>query len=72
MNKFHEFDPWDLLNELHQTQLRQAQHISTMIQAHNETQRQVLELQSSRERLSLEILRLQLEISQLTVNIKKD
>lgn len=72
MTKFHDFDPWDFLNELNQTQIRQAQHISTIIQAHNETQRQVHELQQERSRLALEILQLQHQILELDVNIKKD
>jgi hypothetical protein len=69
---FHNFDPWEYLNNLHQTQIEQQKNIATIITAHNIQQGQTHEVMRAIERQGHEIRLLQAEILALRLNIQKD
>jgi predicted CoA-binding protein len=69
---FHDFDPWEYLNNLHQTQIEQQKNIATIVAAHNIQQQQTHEVMRAIERQGHEIRQLQAEIARLRLNIQKD
>jgi len=69
---FHDFDPWEYLNSLHQTQIEQQKSIATIVTAHNIQQQQQHEVMRAIERQGHEIRQLQAEIARLRLNIQKD
>lgn len=69
---FHDFDPWEYLNNLHQTQIEQQKSIATIVAAHNIQQQQQHEVMRAIERQGHEIRQLQAEIARLRLNIQKD
>lgn len=72
MSNFHEFDPWEYLSNLHNTQIGQQKNIATIVSAHNTQQQQVYEVMRAIERQGNEIRQLQAEILILRLNIQKD
>ena len=70
--RFHDFDPWEYLNNLHQTQIEQQKNISTIVAAHNTQQQQVHEVMLAIQRQAQEIRQLQAEILALRLNIRKE
>jgi peptidoglycan hydrolase CwlO-like protein len=70
--RFHDFDPWEYLNNLHLTQIEQQKNISTIVAAHNTQQQQVHEVMLAIQRQAQEIRQLQAEILALRLNIRKE
>jgi hypothetical protein len=69
---FHEFDPWEYLNNLHQTQIEQQKSIATIVKAHNIQQQQTVEVMRAIQQQGQEIRQLQAEILAIRLNIQKD
>ena len=69
---FHDFDPWEYLNNLHQTQIEQQKSIATIVTAHNTQQQQVHEIMLAIQRQGHEIRALQADLKRLSLNIQKD
>ena len=72
MKVFHDFDPWEYLNNLHQTQIEQQKNIGTIITAHNVANQQIHEIMLAIQRQGHEIRALQQALAQLSLNIQKD
>ena len=72
MRGFHDFDPWEYLNNLHQTQIEQQKNIATIVAAHNQQQAQTHEVMRAIQQQGQEIRQLQAEIARLRLNIQKD
>ena len=70
MTKFHEFDPWDILAEIQQTQLNQQESLSVIANAHNVTQAQVNKLIQLNQHQRQQIKQLQQQIEELRLNIR--
>jgi hypothetical protein len=70
MTKFHDFDPWDILAEIQQTQLNQQVSINTIANAHNVTQAQVNKLVQLNQHQRQQIRQLQQQIEELRLNIR--